>query len=78
MPACFKSLKEAGDALEPFRKDLADQITFLGSDLTPSAMTALQPNAQKLNARGTELLARIDKANAGANAYFQSLKAAQT
>jgi hypothetical protein len=74
----LQSLKEAGDALEPFRKDLADQITFLGSDLTPSAMTALQPNAQKLNARGTELLARTDKANAGANAYFQSLKAAQT
>ena len=74
----LQSLREAGDALEPFRKDLADQITFLGSDLTPSAMTALQPNAQKLNARGTELLARIDKANAGANAYFQSLKAAQT
>ena len=74
----LQSLREAGDALEPFRKDLADQITFLGSDLTPSAMTALQPNAQKLNARGTELLARTDKANAGANAYFQSLKAAQT
>ena len=74
----LQSLREAGDALEPFRKDLADQITFLGSDLTPSAMTALQPNAQKLNARGTELLARIDKTNAGANAYFQSLKAAQT
>ena len=74
----LQSLREAGDALEPFRKDLADQITFLGSELTPSAMTALQPNAQKLNARGTELLARIDKANAGANAYFQSLKAAQT
>ena len=74
----LQSLREAGDALEPFRKDLADQITFLGSDLTPSAMTALQPNAEKLNARGTELLARIDKANAGANAYFQSLKAAQT
>ena len=74
----LQSLREAGDALEPFRKDLADQITFLGSDLTPSAMTALQPNAQKLNARGTELLARIDKATAGANAYFQSLTAAQT
>ena len=74
----LQSLREAGDALEPFRKDLADQITFLGSDLTPSAMTALQPNAEKLNARGTEVLARTDKANASANAYFQSLKAAQT
>ena len=74
----LQSLREAGDALESFRKDLADQITFLGSDLTPSAMTALKPNADKLNARGADLFARTDKAIAGANAYFQSLKAAQT
>jgi hypothetical protein len=74
----LQSLREAGDALEPFRKDLADQITFLGSDLTPSAMDALKPNAEKLNARGAELFARTDKANASANAYFQGLKAAQT
>src|SRR4051794_12421231 len=37
------SLKASGDSLEAFRKDLADQITFLGSDLTPTAMTALKP-----------------------------------
>jgi hypothetical protein len=74
----LKSLREAGDALEPFRKDLADQITFLGSDLTPSAMTALKPSADKLNAQGADLFARTDKAIAGANAYFQGLKAAQT
>ena len=74
----LKSLKEAGDALEPFRKDLADQITFLGSDLTPSAMTALKPSADKLNAQGADLFARTDKAIASANAYFQGLKAAQT
>jgi hypothetical protein len=74
----LKSLKETGDSLEPFRKDLADQITFLGSDLTPSAMTALKPNAEKLNAQGADVFSRADKALAGANAYFQSLKAAQT
>jgi len=74
----LQSLKEAGDALEPFRKDLADQITFMGSDLNPSAMTALKPNADKLNARGGELFARTDKAIAGANAYFQGLKSTQT
>ena len=72
------SLRETGDAFEPFRKDLADQITFLGSDLTPSAMTALKPNADKLNARGAELFSRGDKATAGANTYFQGLKASQT
>jgi hypothetical protein len=74
----LKSLREAGDALEPFRKDLADQITFLGSDLTPSAMTALKPSADKLNAQGADLFGRADKAIANANAYFQGLKAAQT
>ena len=48
------SLRESAQALEPFRKQLADQITFLGSDLTPSAMTALKPNADKLNASGSD------------------------
>ena len=72
------ALRETGDAFEPFRKDLADQITFLGSDLTPSAMTALKPNADKLNARGAELFSRADKAHTGANTYFQGLKACQT
>ena len=33
--------------LEVFRKDLADQITFLGSDLTPTAMTALKPATRR-------------------------------
>jgi hypothetical protein len=76
--AVMQSLRDANKSLEPFRKDLADQITFLGSDLTPSAMTALQPNATKLNARGADLFARTDKAIADANAYFNSLKASQT
>ena len=74
----LQSMREAGDSLEPFRKEVADQITFLGSDLTPSAMTALKPSAEKLNARGSDLFARTDKAIASANAYFQSLKAAQS
>jgi Protein of unknown function (DUF2959) len=74
----LQSTREAGDSLEPFRKELADHITFLGSDLTPSAMTALKPNAEKLNARGSDLFARTDKAIVSANAYFQSLKAAQS
>ena len=73
----LRSMRETGASLEPFRKELADQIAFLGSDLTPSAMTALKPNAEKLNARGTEVFASADKANTAANAYFQSLRATQ-
>src|SRR4030095_330609 len=58
----LKSLKEGADAREPFRKELADQITYLGSDLTPSAMSSLKPNAEKLNTHGTELFDKTDKA----------------
>ena len=71
------SLRKADESLEDFRKDLADQIVLLGSDLTPSAMIAAKPNADTLNARAAELFARTDAAIANANAYFQGLKAAQ-
>jgi hypothetical protein len=71
----LKQLREAGEALEPFRKQLADQITFLGSDLTPSATASLKPEADKLNKQGAEVFANIDKAITQANAYFQGLRA---
>jgi predicted nucleic acid-binding Zn-ribbon protein len=69
------SLREAGDSLEPFRKQLADQITFLGSDLNPSATASLKPQAEKLNAEGANVFAKADQALAKANAYFNGLKA---
>jgi hypothetical protein len=69
------ALREAGDALEPFRKQLADQITFLGSDLNPSATASLKPQAEKLNAEGAKVFAKSDQALAKANAYFNGLKA---
>jgi hypothetical protein len=72
------SMRAAGDALEAFRKDLADQITFLGSDLTPTAMTALKPAADKLNTQGDEALGKIDAANAALRAYLDGLKASQS
>jgi hypothetical protein len=71
------SLREAGDALEPFRKQLADQITYLGSDLNPSATASLKPQAEKLNADGGTVFAKTDQAIAKANDYFNGLKAAQ-
>jgi len=73
----MESLRDAGAALEPFRKHLADQITFLGSDLTPSAMTSLQPQAEKLNAQGGEIFSKTDSALATADAYFKALRATQ-
>lgn len=72
--AVLMSLREAGASLEPFRKQLADHITYLGSDLTPSAMTSLKPQAEKLNAQGGELFKNIDEASAKANSYLQSIR----
>lgn len=69
------SLRDAGGALEPFRKRLADQITFLGSDLNPSATASLKPQADKLNAEGATLFTKVDEAIAKSNAYFSGLKA---
>jgi Protein of unknown function (DUF2959) len=68
------SLREAGDALEPFRKQLADQITFLGSDLNPSATASLKPQAEKLNADGATVFTKTDQAITKANDYFKGLK----
>ena len=68
------SLREAGQSLQKVRTDLDNQITFLGSDLTPSAMTSLKPEAQKFNERGAETLTKVDDAITTANKYFQSLR----
>ena len=69
------SLRGAGDALEPFRRQLADQITFLGSDLNASAAASLKPQADKLNAEGAEVFGRTDNAITKANDYFRGLRA---
>lgn len=41
----LQSLREGAQSIESVRKAFADQITYLGSDLTPSAMTSLKPNS---------------------------------
>ena len=68
------SLKDAGGALEPVRKQLADQIHFLGSDLNPSATASLKPRADKLNAEGATVFTKTDQAITKANDYFNGLK----
>lgn len=67
-------LRQAGDALAPFRKELADQINYLGSDLTPSAVTSLKPRADKLNERSGGVFKEIDEAINAANNYFNGMR----
>ena len=68
------SLREAGESLQAMRKDLDNHITYLGSDLTPSAMTSLKPEAQKLNDSGAQVLEKADLAIVTANKYFNSMR----
>jgi predicted nucleic acid-binding Zn-ribbon protein len=72
--AVLASLRETGEALEPFRKQLADHITYLGSDLSPSGTASLQPEAKKLNDEGVEIFAKTDEAISKANTYFRGLQ----
>jgi hypothetical protein len=68
-------LHAAGEALEPFRKQLDDQIIYLGSDLSPSGTASLKSNSEKLNHQGEDAFSKIDEAVKRADAYFQSMRA---
>ena len=75
MSGVLASLRATGEALEPLRKQLADQIHFLGSDLNPSAAPSLKPQAERLNADGLTVFGKADQAIVAANDYFKGLKA---
>jgi DNA repair ATPase RecN len=68
------ALQEAGRALEPIRNDLADQINYLGSDLSPGGVASLRPQAEKLNARSVAGFDAADQAINMANRYFASMR----
>jgi hypothetical protein len=68
------AMRSAGESLEPIRKDLEDQIKFLGSDLNPSAAASQAANAQKLNERGKVTFAKTDEAVNAATTYFNAMR----
>jgi len=59
----------------PFMKALQDQVTYLGHDLNPGAVTSLKPEADKLNAQAKELYSAIDKTTDAANSNISQLRA---
>ena len=69
------ALRQSGEALKPFTKNLSDQISYLGGELTPAAAASLKPRATTLNKRGATVLARIENTVASANTYFNTLRA---
>lgn len=55
------NMSSAGEAYAPFMASLKDQVLYMGTDLSPEALEALQPETEKLNQMGEELFARIDR-----------------
>jgi len=70
-----QSGQNASSLYEPFMKTMQDQVTFLGHDLNPGAVTSLKPDADKLNAKAQELYAAIDKVTSAANSNITRLSA---
>jgi DNA anti-recombination protein RmuC len=69
------SLNAAREALTPLRKELADHIKYLESDLSPSGTASLKPQAATANANAATVFAKGDDAIRTANAYFNGLRA---
>ena len=68
------SLKGAGDALNPFAKDLSDHIKYLGAELTPASAASLKPEGEKLNKQAATLFKQTDTALKTSTDYLNTLK----
>jgi chromosome segregation ATPase len=66
--------KDARSEYDAFLGGLKDQITFMGHDLNPAALTSLKPDAAKLNDRATQMFKKIDGASAAANASIDGMR----
>ena len=66
--------KDARGEYDAFLGGLKDQITFLGNDLNPTALTSLKPDAVKLNDRAKKMFEKIDAASTAANASIDGMR----
>jgi hypothetical protein len=69
------SLREAGQSLEPLKKELGDHVKYLESDLSPSGTASLKPQAETTKANANVVFAKADDAIRTANTYFSGLRA---
>jgi phosphoenolpyruvate-protein kinase (PTS system EI component) len=69
------SLREARDSFDPLRKELADHVKYLESDLSPSGTASLKPQAEQAKASAAVVFAKADDAIRTANTYFTGLRA---
>jgi chromosome segregation ATPase len=66
--------KDARQSFDALMSDLKNQTTFLGSDLNPSAISALKPDAAKFNTRAKTVFQKIDGVNKMFDDYVASIK----
>lgn len=64
----------ADDLYGPLMKALTDQVTYLGTDLNPSAVASLKPEAAKINETATQLIRKIDDTIGTANKNIGALR----
>jgi len=69
------SLRVARASFDPLQKELADQIKYLESDLSPTGTASLKPQAEKTKASAAVVFANADQAIRDANTYFTGLRA---
>jgi hypothetical protein len=71
------AVDQARGRYEPFITSLRDQWTYLGHDLNASGIASLKPDADKLNAKATELFRSIDGGMKKAEEYIASLRSSK-
>jgi len=69
------SLRVTRESFDPLRKELADHIKYLESDLSPSGTASLKPQAEQTKANAAVMFAKADDAIREANTYFAGLRA---
>jgi uncharacterized protein YukE len=55
------ALKEASELYQPFIASLRDQVSYLGRDLSPEAVSALETQAKDLNENASKLYEKVDE-----------------
>ena len=66
--------RDARQSFDTLMIDMKDQSKFLGLDLNASAITALKPNATKLNTSANSIFTKVDGVTKMYDDYIASLK----
>jgi DUF2959 family protein len=66
--------REARQYFDTLMTDLKNQTNYMGSQLNPSGISSLKPEAAKFNTRARELFGKIDMVNKALGDYASSIR----